>query len=165
MRKGITIRRRLDLEKSEETEILWVEIKGKDETMAGLLIGVVYRRPTLGRRDYERLEEAMRDGVLAAVNEGLEVLIGGDFNAHAKEWDTLAVENEWGVKIKELMEELNLINGTAKWVRNAITYECAVRKSVLDLVFASAGGSSSHCHGGGSEAGIRVNTRPLPGID
>ena len=89
IRKRWRVKRREELEGGREVEVLWVEVE--DE---GLLIGVVYRRPGLTKSDSKKVEIAIREGVSAGMNEGLRVVVAGDFNAHNKEWDTNATQDE-----------------------------------------------------------------------
>ena len=141
-KSGIKAKRRRDLEVGVDVEMIWIEIGYANKEWKGLLVGLGYRKPMLVRGDFEYLLRSMRMGIEASLAEGLGVVICGDFNAHDRDWDSTSLPNRWGKQIKDLTGSYALLeNVSALKAKNCVTYCCLseVRKSVVDLVFASSG--------------------------
>ncbi len=125
-------KRRTDLERPD-LEMVWIEVF---YNKLSVLVGCCYRPPNTTVSFYDRLETS-----LDHASRGNVILVG-DFNVKHNEWCSEDATNRPGVKLKELMDSVNL---TQLCTSPTHMNKNSQPISLLDLVFTNFPGDYCKC--------------------
>jgi len=126
------VEERVELGKGMES--VWTRISG--EGVKDTLVGVVYISPSTRGEKLVWQGEQLKDLVIEKQQDGLEVIVMGDFNAHFDE-NQVALDSR-----ATLLENLSQVANLAvmNWRQGVVgrwTWSCGNKQSVLDYVLVS----------------------------